>query len=192
MQKNIAIATQFSNNVIPRKLFEVPSSPGLCMPYLFIKTNNFEHRSIEATYKLLDHPDITVWISESSPERNLDRNREKSNQPKNVINSFWSQFSNRKGVKTIEPMLSRKNGASISLAGRKGVASFVKIVREGGVEDYGYYASSRGEPGNEDAPDINIYVMRNSLSSHEEVPVNQEKFMEIVETLQSNLMLRRN
>ena len=192
LQKNIAIVTQFSIDAIPRKLFEIPSVPGLCMPYIFIKTNNFEHRNIEATYKLLDHPDITFWISESSAEKNSDSNREKNSQPKNIINSFWSQFGNRKGVKAIEPILSHKNGASITLAGRKGIASYVKIVREGGVEDYGYYASSRGDPGNEDAPDINIYVMRNSLSSHGEVPVNQEKFMEIVETLQSKLTLRRN
>jgi hypothetical protein len=192
LEENMKEIRSLSVNISHRKIFEIPPGPGLCMPYAFVKTSDFDDRGVTAAYKFIKHPDVTVWISEKSSTTELDNVREKNKQPKNIINSFWAQYETLKGVNRVEPMSSGKNGASIIIAERKGIASFVNIKREGGVEDFGYYASARGESGNEDAPDIDIYVIRNSSFASAEGPVNQEEFMRIVEVLQSSLALKRN
>ena len=192
LAENLISVRNFASEITHRKIFEVPPASGLCMPYVFFRTDNFKKRNVTASYKLIKYPDVTLWISESSSDEDPDSIRENNKQPKNIINSFWSQYETLKGVKNVEPLSLSKNGASINLAGRKGISSFVKIKREGGVEDYGYYASARGEAGNVNSPNIDIYVIRNSSFAGVGDPIDREEFMHIVDGFQTSVALKKN
>jgi hypothetical protein len=187
---NKMASSALASQVALRRISSVPAQSGLCLPYVFIQTDKFDGRYVSATYKLLAHPDVTVWISEASSVAQVDAVRLKNAMPKNVINSFWSQYETGRNVEKVEPMLLQKNGRPVKLAGQEGLASFVKISRKGGGEDYGYYASSPGEPGNESSPEINIYVIRNSAFAKSR-PMDKEEFVKLAEAVQASLALRR-
>lgn len=187
---NKAMSLAVATNVAARKIASVPQETGLCLPYVFIRTDKFERRHISATYKLLEHPDVTIWISETSSAAQSDASNDKNAMPKNVINNFWSQYETGRDVLKVEPMLPQKNGNVVNLAGQNGTASFVKIFRKGEIEDYGYYASSRGEPGNELAPDINVYVIRNSFFAKDQ-EIGLEEFVKLAEVIEASLALKR-
>lgn len=187
-------AKALAHDVVPRSVFSIPDEPGLCFPNSFVKTSSYGEYRVSATYKLTSHPDITVWISEVSSATKTDPVREKDASPRNVINSFWSQYEISDGVTKIEAAEPDKNGQAVKLAGRSGLASYTKIFRSDGAEDYGYYASAKGAAGDDSAPDINVYVLSNSKFAKDRglLPVEHAEFMKIVEVVQDSLSLRKN
>lgn len=52
----------------PRAMFETPAAEGVCLPYVFIQDDGKRSRSIAATYRLKDHPDVTIWLEDSSAQ----------------------------------------------------------------------------------------------------------------------------
>lgn len=51
------------NRFRPRKLYEVPTEQGFCLPYGFIAGDSgHEPRNIGITYRLQNHPDVTIFF----------------------------------------------------------------------------------------------------------------------------------
>ncbi|WP_269439459.1 T6SS immunity protein Tli4 family protein, partial [Ralstonia solanacearum] len=52
-----------------RPLYAVPSEPGVCLPYVFIRDDGKHDRKINTTYRLREHPDITIWLEDRGAAR---------------------------------------------------------------------------------------------------------------------------
>jgi hypothetical protein len=183
----------FVKNVNFRAIGLVPTIPGLCLPYFFIPAQVSVEKvvgKIASTYRLKDHPDMTVWIEDSNSGDDANRDKEKSTQPLYQVNDFWSQYEILPGISKIESEWHFPAGRRVKISGGEGIASFVKIKRKSGVVDYGYMAVIQGD--NKDqlrSPSIKFYVIRNSESSLRKniEPVSKDEFLKISEEIVSNI-----
>lgn len=74
------------------------------MPYFFIPAEGRGGRGqgqIASTYRIKNHPDVTIWIENSDVGNYSDNNTEEANKPINQINDFWSQYEILPGISKI-------------------------------------------------------------------------------------------
>ncbi|KFX26596.1 T6SS immunity protein Tli4 family protein [Ralstonia solanacearum] len=166
--------------VSARPLYTVPSEPGVCLPYAFIRDDGKHDRKINTTYRLREHPDITIWLEDQGASR-VD-NARISNHDIAIRRSdnFWIQ--RYAGGRFLLRSLWSSDYKKVKLPAGKGVESFVAIKREDGTEDYGYLLTIRGDPdAKEDRPDLMMYVIRNAANAKSKgiEPVSQEQVLEM-------------
>lgn len=154
--------TDFIKNLSVRPIGLSPKIPGLCFPYFFarVDTNDVYHqRNISSTYRLKQHPDITIWIEDSSVDA-------KPYALDDTMNEFWSQYQNNPGIKEIKSEWKFPSTRKINIGRSSGLSSFVKILREDGVVDYGYMASAHNVGKTEKkASDIKIFLIQKSANA---------------------------
>ena len=179
-----------SSGLTLRSFGEVPGAAGVCFPYVFIKDDDQQGRSIGVTYRLQDHPDVTIWLEDSSANAPTpDQNPDKFTADYRA-NFFWSQrYQDRATLK----LLSRKTTDKL-MDGRKGVATVVEISRLDGVTtDYGYLAVVRGDPdAKQDTPDLMLYVIRdakNAIAKGKQ-PIDKEEFIKMAQTIAASVKRR--
>lgn len=148
----------------PRPLFDVPTEPGLCLPYVFIPDDGHERHAIAMTYRLKAHPDITINLKSETAEptpKPGDYFR-----PEVVTNEYRTDFywdgrtTVTAGLYSAKTLWRFPTKRPMKLAGRSGLETFVAVVRKKGAEeDYIYLAVARGNPDTpEAAPDIRFFV----------------------------------
>jgi hypothetical protein len=187
----------FIKNVEFRPIGVVPSTKGLCLPYFFISGEGRDENArgrISSTYRLKNHPDVTIWIEDSDAGIYPDKHIEQANMPINQINDFWSQYEILPGISKVESEWHLPAGRKVKMNGGNGIASFVKIKRKSGAVDYGYMAAVRGDiKDGQRSSDIKFYVIRNSENSSRKnlEPIDKNEFLkiseEIVSTIKGNL-----
>jgi len=101
-----AQAYRWLTNSRPRAPFEMPTGQGVCLPSLFIPDDGRVDRFIASTYRLKEHPDVTVWVqdrdwADSPSEGELHHLRQ------SVQDSvfFWTQnyqVAKAKGLKPVD------------------------------------------------------------------------------------------
>ena len=163
-----------------RSLYAVPSDPGVCLPYAFIRDDGKHRRRINTTYRLKDHPDITIWLEDQGARRVQKGQDPHLYSATERTDYFWMQdySSARLSVRSLWRDLYK----NVSLPAGKGVESFVALKRKDGTEDYGYLLAIRGDPDSQgDKPDLLMYVIRDAANAKSKgiEPVNQEKVLEI-------------
>jgi hypothetical protein len=174
-----------------RDLFSIPSEAGVCFPYAFIRDDGKTRRHIATTYRLGEHPDVTVMLKDTTalevdPKANPDIYDAKAQS-----DSFWGRYDSayRKSLQSVWSDPYKR----IALGASKGVESFVKIVREDGSEDYGYLVVARGDPlAAEDTPDLMLYVIQNSKNAKAKgaAPMSKDAFLELAQTLAASVRRR--
>jgi hypothetical protein len=174
-----------------RQTFEVPIQSGICLPYAFIRDGSNTRRYIATTYRLQDHPDITVLLKDVTAAGVDPKANPAVYDPESISNSFWSRYdsSYRKSLRSVwnTPY---KNA---SLANSKGVESFVKIVRNDDAVDYGYLVATRGDPdAKEDTPDLMLYVIQDSKNAKAKgiTPMEKDAFLEMAQTIAASVKRR--
>jgi Tle cognate immunity protein 4 C-terminal domain len=183
--------TELLNKITPRPTHTVPSEPGLCYPYLFIKDDGQAKREVAIAYRLKNHPDITVVLEDKSAEPRLKNEGSQARSAKVASDSFWGRVP-REG----EDVVSVWNDPyqRTKLAGYSGVHSYVQIKRADGAVDYGYYVSVRGDAqAKQDEPDLTLYVIRNSSTAKTKgvQPYGDEKsFLELAQSIAGSVKRR--
>ncbi|WP_176462322.1 T6SS immunity protein Tli4 family protein [Ralstonia solanacearum] len=166
--------------VSERPLYTEPSEPGVCLPYVFIRDDGKHNRSIDTTYRLREHPDITIWLEDQGASRVDNKRISDHDIAIRRSDNFWVQYYS--GERTEIRSVWRDSYKKVKLPAGKGVESFVAMKREDGTEDYGYLLTIRGDPdAKEDRPDLMMYVIRNAANAKSKgiEPVSQEQVLEM-------------
>lgn len=197
-----ALAKEKLNRLIiglrPRSLFDVPSEPGLCLPYVFIPDNGQEKHSIAMTYRLKEHPDITVNLksetAEPTPEPGGDI------RPDSVTNDFrtdlyWGAKVTPSRVKSARSIWRAPARRSIQLAGRPGQETFLAVVRKNTTEeDFIYLAVARGNPdAPETSPDVRFFFeqKRENAIKRGIKPLTQDEVLKLARQIAASVGPRR-
>jgi hypothetical protein len=174
-----------------RATFTLPRVSGICAPYTFIRDDGQQRRSVATTYRLLEHPDVTILLKDSSAAGpQADNPRRDIFTAEYGSNDFWSQY---KGIGQRVASVWSPAYRSTKLAGQKGLASFVEITREDGIQDFGYLAVAPGDPeAKEDAPDLMLYVIRDAKNAKAKgvEPIGKEALLEMAQTISASVKRR--
>jgi len=177
-----------ANSALYRPLYSIPTGPGVCVPHAFFKDDGKLFRNIGITYRLIAHPDITIFIEDSGASVYETSYREEKARPKNVIDSEWAQM-----LGTTIPMWPMMHKRPITLVGRRGLASFVSFTREDNSTDYGYMAVVRGDPdAADDLPDVYMHVLRDQHKALAKgiKPLDEKTFLNMAESIAASLRHR--
>jgi len=182
---------KFLSGTSSRKLSEIPIHSGVCLPYAFLRDEENTRRYIATTYRLRQHPDVTVLLKDVTAVVADPKANPAVYDPESGSDSFWGRYDN-----TYRKSLSSewyRPYKRITLSNSKGVESFVKIVREDGAVDYGYLVVARGDPhAKEDTPDLMLYVIQNSKNAKAKgiEPVSKEAFLQLAQTIAASVKRR--
>lgn len=184
-----------------RPLFDVPSESGLCLPYVFIPDGGQEKHAIAMTYRLKEHPDITINLK-SETAASTPKAGDPIRRPEVVTNEYQSDqyWDNRttasSGLHSAKTLWRFPAKRPMQLAGRSGLETFVAVVRRGATEeDYIYHAVARGNPDTpEAAPDVRLAVEQNRESAikHGITPLTQEEVLKLARQIAASVGLRKS
>lgn len=182
-----AIVAGFSS----RKLFEVPSAAGKCIPYGFIASDNPDTPiDLSVSFRPNQHPDVMITFTENT---NIITHSIKSTA-KAELENFWNfgyDYSNENiaGIK----LLGFPKYKNIKMAGREGKSTFVEIkYKDGSPSDYGYYAVvnwSNPAP-NIIKPWIQLSVIGKVSESKDKIPLTKEEIYELAKTIEASILRR--
>ena len=145
------------------------------------------YRDIAVTYRLRDHPDVTVLLKDataaSAPNKEV-------LTAKYRTNDFWAQYG---GGTTDFKSAWSPVARDVNLAGQSGMQTFVQFVRKDGTQDFGYLAVAPGDPdAKEDTPDLMLYVIRDAKNAKAKgiEPVSKEALLEMAQTIAASVRRR--
>ena len=189
-------------NSRPRPIFEVPKEPGLCLPYIFAPDDGKAQRGLSMSYRLKDHPDIQITLTDASAfnPRNLNasgemdeaevKHRNKNAEPDPEIDGFWLERLNA-ARKYESQWLVPHTTRPVTMAGYEGRQSFVLLTKDDGTKNYGYYAVVRGKPdATEDTPDLRLYVQQDVKQAQGKTPLTKEQFIEMAQAIAKSVQRR--
>lgn len=176
-----------------RATFDAPKEPGVCLPYLFVKDDGTPTRHVGMTYRLKDHPDITVSLKEGSALTIGPRMNAEKFTAKYKAYQFWMQrFQVRSAMRSLLPF--DQDFLTTSFAGQRGVKTFVQLTSEDEVtQDLGYLIAVRGDPeAKEDKPDLMFAVLQNSINARKRgiEPLDKDAFYKLAETIAASVKRR--
>lgn len=189
-QKNQIAFQRLLDGVSNRSSMALPKLQGICLPYAFIRDSGSELRDVRMTYRLQQHPDIQVLLKDATAANPEPGIRRKSAEPSAVTVSFWSQQLTQ--AKEVRPLWEPSTRA-VTLAGYRGLASFVQLTREDGSLDYGYLAVVRGDPSaKEDTPDLMLFIIRDSMAakSKGKEALGKDEFIKMAEAIAGSVKRR--
>ncbi|WP_310631931.1 T6SS immunity protein Tli4 family protein [Paraburkholderia sp.] len=177
-------AVDVLRNVRARASGEIPTTPGVCLPGLFVEANEpDEVREVGATFRLKAHPDVLIFFRDLKVLRGQPRLT--SRQENEFI--WTGAFAVGKAVKLHGVFPWR----SVKLDGREGVGSFGTITRADNSTDYGYLVTVQGDlDAPTDTPDLLLYVERNASASQGKTPVTADEIEKIGEEIAASIKRR--
>ena len=182
----------------PRSLFDTPTESGLCLPYVFIPDNGQEKHAIAMTYRLKEHPDLTVNLksetAEPTPKPGGDI------RPDAVTNDFrtdlyWGTVTAPGNLLSARSIWHAPARRAVQLAGRPGQETFLAVVRKNAAEeDYIYLAVARGNPdAPETSPDVRFFVeqKRENAIKRSIKPLTQDQVLKLARQIAASVGPRR-
>jgi len=182
-----------------RPPFNVPSEPGLCLPYVFIKDSGHEKHAIAMTYRLKEHPDITVNLksetAEPTPRPGGDI------RPDAVTNDFrtdlyWGSKARPSRMKSARSLWHTPAKRPMQLAGRSGLETFLAVVRKNATEeDFIYHAVARGnQEAPEAAPDVRLVIeqKRENAIKIGITPLTQDEVLKLARQIAASVGPRKS
>lgn len=181
------------NRFRPRKLYEVPTEQGFCLPYGFIAGDSgHEKRNMGVTYRLKDHPDVSIFFQDLGPnpgpgeQRPYERRPDEKMSAKDYVTYFWNR---RYGHSFREIKLYGKGFSSPKIDHRDGAAAFAKFTRRSKEVDFGYMAYVKGNAENTE-PGLLFYVIRDSRQAKDQLPMDKDELEKIAEHIVSSIKRR--
>jgi len=189
-------------NARPRAVFEVPRETGLCLPYVFMPDDGKTARALSMSYRLKDHPDIQVTLTDASAFDPRDlfafgamseqevKHRNKQAEPEAEIAGFWHQALN--AARKYESQWKLPSTTrSVTLAGYEGRQSFVQLTMDDGTRNHGYYAVVRGNPAAaDDTPDLRLHVAQDVRLAQGKPPLTKEQLIEMAQAIAQSVERR--
>ncbi|MEX5385343.1 T6SS immunity protein Tli4 family protein [Cronobacter muytjensii] len=175
------------NRFQSRKLYQVPTAQGFCMPYGFIAGDSgHELRNMGVTYRLKNHPDVTIFFQDFGPTPGPGKRRpDASMNAKDYVTYFWNMRYGH-SFRDIKPY--GKGFSYPDIDNRKAVAAFAKFTRFSKEVDYGYVAFAKGRAADE--PDLFFYVMRDSRQAKDNPPMDKKELEKLAEHIVSSIKRR--
>ena len=175
--------------IAPRAFGLLPKAPGVCMPYAFFQDDGLQSRAIAVTYRLKEHPDVTILLDDKSAVEAPSGQDPSKFTPEYKTEFFWRQQYQ-------DPVSGRNlaNGTGeIKFNNRKGIATFLELTRKDKTIDYGYSVVANGDPNaKEDTPDLMMYVIRdakNAIAKGKE-PIGKDEFLKLAQTIAASVKHR--
>lgn len=178
-------ARTLAKNITYRAVFDVPGSRGICLPNAYVKDGNAAMRNVAVMYRLIDHPDVSVYLRDANSARYDEPVRERNAAPKRLNENFWAQYESKKSVARILS-ISRTSARFPLLKGwRSGFASVAAIERKNGLVDSGYFAALRGDPEVPGTRELELAVIQDSENAKARgaVPLTREQFTAMISRL---------
>jgi len=179
------ISYKIASNFQTRNLYEIPKTKGVCLPFSFVADDGGdEFRRIGVTFRLKDHPDVTVLFLDAKAQSYSYDARMTSRQKNEFV---WRDlYQVGKSVKfhgiPFRP---------VKFASRKGVASFGTITRSDGSSDYGYLVTVQGDPtAAVDTPNLLLFVEQHTKQANGHSPISAEEFERIAQDIAASVQLR--
>jgi hypothetical protein len=179
-----------------RRDYEIPKGEGICMPGIFVAANGNSSRNIAVTFRLAEHPDVTIMFKEktsSQPVNFVDVHNMPVGRQANLTsreqNEFvWKYSGLGQEVKLDHDPLPFH---TVELDGRKGVSSFGTIKRDDGTTDYGYLATVQGDPNAAvDTPDLTLLIQRTAKYAKGNPLVSNEELKQIAKDIAASVKRR--
>ncbi|MEO3988824.1 T6SS immunity protein Tli4 family protein [Pseudocitrobacter cyperus] len=179
-----------------RKLFEIPSGQGFCLPYGFISNDSGnEERSMAVMYRMNNHPDVMILFQDASYQfpgmipQDSNFERMKNYDAKDYAKWMWNN------IYMLYPEQKRKllfpGWFSVTMDGRKGSGSFLEVTRKDGDKDYGYLAFVRADPKNSTKePDLQVFITSYSDYAEGHPRISPDELKEIAEHIVSSVKHR--
>ncbi|HIB3093698.1 TPA: T6SS immunity protein Tli4 family protein [Escherichia coli] len=189
------------NRFQSRKLYQVPTVQGFCMPYGFIAGDSgHELRNMGVTYRLKNHPDVTIFFQDlgMKPQSGKEDDLNERDYVKWLWN--WNYLLSSVSKELISP-----KWRPIKMDGRDGLGTFVKATyRDVPVYDYkghvtnrlnyinyGYVAYVRGNHKARNLePDLLLYVMQDSRQVKNRPPMGKDDLEKLAEHIVSSVKRR--
>ncbi len=173
--------------LLPRRNFAMPSAIGVCLPYFFVGDAGTVDRRVATTYRLKDHPDVTVVMEDASASEIATFQNPDKFTVKSKTNYFWTQL--------YQSPISRKSLSSdtITFAGQKGLETKLKLGREDGSDDFGYSVFTRGDPeATRDTPDLMLVLIRNAADAKAKGrnPISEDAFFALAKSIAASVKAR--
>lgn len=174
----------------PRAVGETPRQPGICMPYVFKEDSGTEYRSIATTWRLKEHPDITILLEDEKAEPLSEDIDPAKVTPVRKVEFFWEQ-NYRDAYRSGDYLW--RSMHDVKLANVRGKGIPMKMTRRDGTIDYGYFAAANGDPNaKEDTPNLQFYVLQNSQKAISQgiKPLEKKEFLKLVEEIAASIRHR--
>ncbi|MEG5552587.1 T6SS immunity protein Tli4 family protein [Enterobacter wuhouensis] len=191
------------NRFQSRKLYQVPTAQGFCMPYGFIAGDSgHELRNMGVTYRLKNHPDVTIFFQDLGMEPGPGFQRPENESAKDFVTYLWNRKYQWSSVS--KELISPK-WRPIKMDGRDGLGTFVKATfRDVPVYDYkdkvidhlnyinyGYVAYVQGNHNARNLePDLLLYVMQDSSQVKKQPPMDKDDLEKLAEHIVSSIKRR--
>jgi len=182
----------FLSHYHPRALFEVPDTPGVCLPHAFV-TGEQEPAFVALFILPKDYPDIVVELemTPTSPKE------ETSHQwmSRWVKPGFFYATDHADGV---TPLDKPRNIRSVTIDGRQGSSVFVLLKRDektlnnaaNNNEDWGYVAYVPGDPDAPRGTSFDIMFKIERFGRFAKQPMTEAQFRDLVKNLASGIKRR--
>lgn len=173
----------------PRDPNVVPTMPGLCMPYIFIPDDGVAPRFVAANYRLKGQPDVLVGLEDKSATPLDLKMNARMRDPEGVSDFFWTaRYQDHEEVRSIW----KDRYRSITIAGVKGVESFVRLRREDGTIDHGYLVVALGTPGSGSSSSVMLYVIQRTDFAKKAgvAPLDRSSFLALAREIAATVKIR--
>jgi hypothetical protein len=190
---NKVIAETISSGISYRAPNVVPAGTGVCLPYAFIKDNGAMHRKIAMTFRLADHPDVTVWLEDSSRVKEMMPPHENVSEEEYAIDEFWSQYENSATALTARSVWDAPVKRKVRMI-TEGLASLVQITREDQTLDFGYFAASGSDAKSTgEGFRVRLYVIREAAHARSRgiEPIDEQSFIQIAKKIADGIQWRK-
>jgi hypothetical protein len=187
----------FLSEFRPRAAFEVPTTPGVCLPYAFMY-GEVEPADTGTAMRLKDRPDILIYLKDVQDYSKAYIPNAPVPDAKTFVNiRAKTSFNHGDDVEPLDKLF--KSPSNVTVDGRTGAGAFVKITRKPAadaknetnkIEDWGYLAYI---PADKKAPlgtssDLIFRVER--FSRFAKQPMTEKEFREFVKTLAAGIQRR--
>jgi len=173
------------------------------MPYGFIAGDSgHELRNMGVTYRLKNHPDVTIFFQDLGIEPGPGFQRPENESAKDFVTYLWNRKYQWSSVS--KELISPK-WRPIKMDGRDGLGTFVKATfRDVPVYDYkdkvidhlnyinyGYVAYVQGNHNARNLePDLLLYVMQDSSQVKKQPPMDKDDLEKLAEHIVSSIKRR--
>ncbi|AKJ41908.1 T6SS immunity protein Tli4 family protein [Pragia fontium] len=150
-----AVANKTYRSFRSRSIGDIPTEKGICLPLAFLQDEDERTLELNAVYQLVDHPEVTIRISEETRE---DYYGKKSN--KEELEERW--FYAYRGITNQVNLLGSSKFRPVQIGGLPGLETLGEFVRIGDdkKKDYAYLAFARGKSLKDSS--IYVHIHRNS------------------------------
>ena len=191
------------NRFQSRKLYQVPTAQGFCIPYGFIAGDSgHELRNMAVTYRLKNHPDVTIFFQDLGMEPGPRLQRPENESAKDFVTYLWNRKYQWSSVS--KELISPK-WRPIKMDGRDGLGTFVKatfsvvpvddckdqVINRLNYTNYGYVAYVQGNHNVRSMePDLLLYVMQDSSQVKKQPPMDKDDLEKLAEHIVSSIKRR--